>query len=43
MDLQNFYKKINSLRQCMAVGYYAKARPIYEQLQVEYSNYIDKR
>lgn len=39
--MQNFYKKINSLRQCMAVGDYAKARPLYEQLQVEYSSQTD--
>lgn len=39
--MQNFYKKINSLRQCMAVGDYTKARSLYEQLQVAYSSYID--
>lgn len=38
MDWQNFNKKMNSLRQYMDVGDYAKARPLYEQLQAEYSN-----
>ena len=41
MDWQNFDKKMNSLRQCMDVGDYAKARPLYEQLHDEYSNQID--
>ena len=34
-------KKMNSLRQYMDVGDYAKARPLYEQLHDEYSNQID--
>lgn len=34
-------KKMNSLRQYMDVGDYAKARPPYEQLHDEYSNQID--
>lgn len=36
MDWQNLDKKMNSLRRCMDVGDYAKARPLYEQLQAEY-------
>ena len=36
MDWQNFDKKMNSLRRCMDMGDYAKARPLYEQLQAEY-------
>lgn len=41
MDWQNLDKKMNSLRQYMDVGDYAKARPLYEQLHDEYSNQID--
>lgn len=41
MDWQNFDKKMNSLRQCMDVGDYAKARSLYEQLQAEYSSKND--
>lgn len=41
MDWQNFDKKMNSLRQCMDVGDYAKARPLYEQLQAEYGSKND--
>lgn len=41
MDWQNFDKKMDSLRQCMDVGDYAKARPLYEQLQAEYSSQIN--
>lgn len=41
MDWQNFDKKMNSLRQYMDVGDYAKARPFYEQLQAEYSSQTD--
>lgn len=41
MDWQNLDKKMNSLRQCMDVGDYAKARPIYEQLQAEYDSQTD--
>lgn len=41
MDWQNLDKKMNSLRQCMDVGDYAKARPLYEQLQVEYDSQTD--
>ena len=42
MDWQNLDKKMNSLRQCMDVGDYAKARPLYEQLQAEYNSQIDR-
>ena len=38
MNWQNFDKKMNSLRQCMGVEDYAKARLLYEQLQAEYSS-----
>lgn len=41
MDWQNLDKKMNSLRQCMDVGDYAKARSFYEQLQAEYSSKND--
>lgn len=41
MDWQNLDKKMNSLRRCMDVGDYAKARPLYEQLQAEYSSKND--
>ena len=41
MDWQNLDKKMNSLRQCMDVGDYAKARPLYEQLQAEYYSQTD--
>lgn len=41
MDWQNFDKKMNSLRRCMNVGDYVKARPLYEQMQAEYSNQTD--
>ena len=41
MDWQTFDKKMNSLRQYMDIGDYAKARPIYEQLQAEYSSKND--
>lgn len=41
MDWQNFDKKMNSLRHYMDVGDYAKARPLYEQLQAEYSSKND--
>ena len=41
MDWQKFDEKMNRLRQCMDVGDYAKARPLYEQLQAEYSSQID--
>ena len=41
MDWQNLDKKMNSLRQYMDVGDYAKARPLYEQLQAEYSSKND--
>ena len=41
MDWQNLNKKMNSLRQCMDVGDYAKARPLYEQLQAEYDSQTD--
>ncbi len=41
MDWQNLDKKMNSLRQCMDVGDYAKARPLYEQLQTEYDSQTD--
>lgn len=41
MDWQNFDKKMNSLRRCMDMGDYAKARPLYEQLQAEYSSKND--
>ena len=33
MDWQNLDKKMNSLRQYMDVGDYAKARPLYEQIK----------
>ena len=42
MDWQNFDKKMNSLRQCMNVGDYAKARPFYEELQAEYDSQTDR-
>ena len=41
MDWQNLDKKMNSLRRCMDVGDYAKARPLYEQLQAEYDSQTD--
>ena len=41
MDWHNLDKKMNSLRQCMDVGNYAKARPLYEQLQAEYYSQTD--
>ncbi|MCI7266701.1 MAG: hypothetical protein MR545_05670 [Veillonellaceae bacterium] len=41
MDWQNLDKKMNSLRRCMDVGDYAKARPLYEQLQAEYRSQSD--
>lgn len=41
MDWQNLDKKMNSLRQCMDMGDYAKARPLYEQLQAEYNSQTD--
>ncbi len=41
MDWQNLDKKMNSLRQYMDVGDYAKARPLYEQLQAEYDSQTD--
>ena len=41
MDWQNLDEKMNSLRQCMDVGDYAKARPLYEQLQAEYDSQTD--
>lgn len=41
MDWQNFDEKMNSLRQYMDVGDYAKARPLYEQLQAEYDSQTD--
>ena len=41
MDWQNFDKKMNSLRRCMDMGDYAKARPLYEQLQAEYYSQTD--
>ena len=41
MDWQNFDKKMNSLRRCMDMGDYAKARPLYEQLQAEYRSQSD--
>lgn len=34
-------KKMNSLRQYMDVGDYAKARPLYEQLRAEYDSQTD--
>ena len=41
MDWQNLDKKMNSLRQYMDVGDYAKARSLYERLQAEYSSKND--
>lgn len=41
MDWQNLDKKMNSLRRCMDMGDYAKARPLYEQLQAEYDSQTD--
>lgn len=41
MDWWNFDKKLNSLRRCMDMGDYAKARTLYEQLQVEYDSQTD--
>lgn len=41
MDWQNLDKKMNSLRQYMDVGDYAKARPLCEQLQAEYRSQSD--
>ena len=41
MDWQSLDKKMNSLRRCMDMGDYAKARPLYEQLQAEYRSQSD--
>lgn len=41
MDWQNLDKKMNSLRRCMDMGDYSKARLLYEQLQAEYDSQTD--